>query len=253
MKYSELVFKVPQESASYAQDSACVLQRILGILADKRKSGENKIIISTNLKRGLPLGNINKIAGPIIEEWAGEMFESVAGASGPYSLVNVEAQERLDMADLILQFKRDGGVLTANVDVKATSDDIPNSGKSPNITSFARIRTAYVEDPDYMFIVLSFRHHVYPEKRKGSPFTDMIMEVVDFHAYDLKYISAGDLSYNPALGTGQLQIKDIHYVTTVQRNTWEMCRMLDEKYLASSKRDLAQFVELAKRYKWIKE
>ena len=97
--------------------------------------------------------NINKIAGPMIEAWAGEVFSGIRDdLNNVYSLINVEAQERLGMADIILQFKKGDHVLTGNVDVKATANDIPNSGKGPNITSFSRIRTAYVVDPDYMFI-----------------------------------------------------------------------------------------------------
>ena len=29
------------------------------------------------------------------------------------------------------------------------------------------------------------------------------------NAYDLKFISDADINYNPALGTGQIQIKDM--------------------------------------------
>ena len=43
------------------------------------------------------------------------------------------------------------------------------------------------------------------------------MEVVAYNAYDLKYLSNADLSYNPALGTGQIQVKDIHYVSMQKR------------------------------------
>ena len=78
-----------------------------------------------------------------------------------YQLIHVEAQERLHMADIILQFKRKRKAelgITAEVDVKATAEDFKDSGKSPNITSFQRIRTAYVEDPDYIFIILSLKH-----------------------------------------------------------------------------------------------
>ena len=57
------------------------------------------------------------------------------------------------------------------------------------------------------------------------------MEIVDYNAYDLKFISDEDINYNPALGTGQIQIKDIHYVTYQFRTTWQMCRLLDQKYL----------------------
>ena len=35
------------------------------------------------------------------------------------------------------------------------------------------------------------------------------MEIIDYNAYDLKYIGDSDINYNPALGTGQIQIKDI--------------------------------------------
>lgn len=98
------------------------------------------------------------------------------------------------MADIILQFKKSGRVLTGNVDVKATADDIPNSGKGPNTTSFARIRTAYVTDPDFMFIILSIKHQVYSERNKTTGLVDGIMEIVGYHAYDLKFISDSDIS-----------------------------------------------------------
>jgi hypothetical protein len=62
------------------------------------------------------------------------------------------------------------------------------------------------------------------------------MEVVAYNAYDLKYLSSSDMSYNPALGSGQLQVRDIHYVTLVSRTTWEFCQLLDRKFIASQKR-----------------
>ena len=78
-----------------------------------------------------------------------------------------------------------------------------------------------------------------------------VMEVVDFNAYDLKYLSATDLSYNPALGTGQIQVRDIHYVTIIKRTTWEFCQLLDRKFLAS-KKGYNQWLEYAKKNNWIK-
>ena len=96
--------------------------------------------------------------------------------NNPYNLVNVEAQQRLGMADIILQLKKDNVFFTGNVDVKATSEDIKTSGKSPNITSFSRIRTAYVEDPDYLFIILSIKHKVYSLKNPKTLLIDGIME-----------------------------------------------------------------------------
>jgi hypothetical protein len=81
---------------------------------------------------------------------------------------------------------------------------------------------------------------------------DGIMEVIGHNAYDLKYLSAEDISYNPALGTGQIQVRDIHYVRFEYRNVWEFCQLLDKKYLASGKRTLSDWIELAKRNRWIK-
>lgn len=253
MKYEELNFKIPQESSTYKTDSDFVIRQITAILDERKRVGDNKIIINTNLIMGLPLENINKIAGPMIEAWAGEVFAGIRdNCDNEYQLINVETQERLGMADIILQFKKSGNVITGNVDVKATANDIPNSGKGPNITSFSRIRTAYVVDPDFMFIILSIKHRVYSEHNKQTGLVDGIMEVVDYNAYDLKYISDADINYNPALGTGQIQIKDIHYVTYQFRTTWEMCQLLDQKYLNSSRRTIEDFYREARKNKWIK-
>ncbi len=253
MKYEDMIFKVPVESKTYKEDSFFVIQQMTAILDERKKVGDNKIIINTNLKLGLPLENINKIAGPMIEAWAGEVFAGIRdNLDNEYYLINVEAQERLGMADIILQFKKNDRVLTGNVDVKATANDIPNSGKGPNITSFSRIRTAYVVDPDYMFIILSIKHRVYSERNKETGLVDGIMEVVDYNAYDLKFISDADINYNPALGTGQIQIKDIHYVTYQYRTTWEMCQLLDNKYLHSSRRTIDDFYREARKNGWIK-
>lgn len=253
MKYEDLIFKIPQESPTYSKDSEFVIRQMTAILDSRKIVGDNKIIINTNLKTGLPLENINKIAGPMIEAWAGEVFAGIRDNSdNEYQLINVEAQERLGMADIILQFRKDDRILTGNVDVKATANDIPGSGKGPNITSFSRIRTAYVVDPDYMFIILSIKHRVYSERNKQTGLVDGVMEVVDYNAYDLKFISDADINYNPALGTGQIQIKDIHYVSYQYRTTWEMCQLLDQKFLHSSRRNIDDFYREARKNRWIK-
>jgi hypothetical protein len=253
MRYEDMIFKIPVESDTYREDSNFVIEQMTNILDERKKVGDDKIIINTNLVSGLPLENINKIAGPMIEAWADEVFSGIRdNYDNEYCLINIEAQKRLGMADIILQFRKSERVLTGNVDVKATADDIPNSGKGPNITSFARIRTAYVADPDFMFIILSIKHRVYSERNRTSGLVDGIMEIVDYHAYDLKFISDADINYNPALGTGQIQIKDIHYVTHQYRTTWEMCQLLDQKYLHSSRRSIDDFYREAKKNKWIK-
>lgn len=256
MEYHNQSFKIPTEADDYPECSAFVITSIEAIMKDAINTGRNKIVINTNLRLGLPMENINKVAGPFVEAWAFEIFHAVSEIPGnKYDLIHVEAKERLYMADIILQFKKKRPVdlgVTAEVDVKATSEDFENSGKSPNITSYARIRTAYVEDPDYLFVILSLKHRVYSTRNSATGLMDGIMEVVAYNAYDLKYLSASDISYNPALGTGQIQIKDIHYVSLERRTTWEFCQLLDKKYLHSSRRDVGQWMELARKNGWTK-
>ena len=254
--YETQNFKVPKESSDYPQASAFVIKSIEGIIEQAIKNGDNKIILNTNLRHGLPMENINKIAGPIVEAWADELFENISNQNGnSWNLVHSEACSRLGMADIILQFKQKttfGSVISANVDSKATSEDLEKSGRSPNITSYARIRSAYVEDADFIFIILSLKHKVYCQKNTQTGLMDGIMEVVKYNAYDIKYISNSDLSYNPALGTGQLQIRDIHYVNLEKRTTWDFCKLLDSKYLSSTKRTFEDWLALAQQYGWIK-
>jgi len=255
MKYSELHFKVPTQCDDYDECSSFVTTSIESIVKEAIQGGRNKIVINTNLKLGLPMENINKIAGPFVEAWAVEVFQGVLeDKNNKYSLINVEAKERLNMADIILQFQKQRKIesgVTAEVDVKATAEDIESSGKSPNITAFKRIRTAYIEDPDYIFVILSLKHKVYSTKNETTGLMDGIMEVVAHNTYDLKYLSSADINYNPALGTGQLQVRDIHYVTLTKRTTWEFCQLLDKKFIGS-KKGFDGWLELAKSNEWIK-
>lgn len=254
--YDDFDFKIPLEESDYAENSKLITERMESILDYSLKNKKNRIILNTNLRKGLPLENINKIAGPLIESWAQEMFEDVLiNPENIFNLVNVEAQARLGLADVILQFEKSSDnpkSVTANVDVKATSSDIKGAGKGPNITSFSRIRTAYVTEPNFYFIVLSIKHHVISKANAETNLIDGIMEITDFKAYDFKFLSSNDLNYNPALGTGQFQIKDIHYVSQEKRTTWEFCQLLDQKYLASSRRTIIDWYREAVRNKWIK-
>ncbi len=245
--------KSPEETPGYKTWSDFVRLQISRIIETSIEEGTNKIYIHTNLK-SLPLENINKVAGPFVEAWALELFESIVDNEGnEYKLINVEAGRRLDAFDIILQFKREKEkpeYITSHLDVKATAEDIATSGRSPNIISYARIRNEYLEDPDYIFIVLSLKHRVYSEKNKETKMVQGTMEVVTFSVYDLKYVSSKDLNYNPALGHGQLQIRDIHYITEEIRTVAEFVRLLDEKYIKAHGKE--KWLELAKKNGWIK-
>ena len=245
--------KIPIESANYQSKSDIVCGAIYSIIKNEIKTGNNRIFIRTNLKLGLPLENINKIAGPFVEAWALEKFQEISDDLGnKYGLINVEGGKRLDFYDMILQFKakENNQLISASVDSKATAEDIPTSGKSPNITSYAKVRTEYLNDPDCIFVVLSLKHKVFTEKSDDSRITNGIMEVVSHNVYDLKYVSSKDISYNPALGTGQIQIKDIHYVTRVITTVDSFVAMLDQKFIKSH--SFEKWLIMAKKYKWIK-
>lgn len=245
--------KLPKESALYPKMSDGVCGAIREIIKEAIDSGNNKIFIRTNLKRGLPLENINKVAGPFVEAWALEKFEEISDKVGnKYGLVNVEAGKRLDPFDMILQFKLKNvdDYVSVNVDSKATAEDILTSGKSPNITSFARIRNEYLDDPDYIFLVLSLKHKVFSEKIDDDGITNGIMQITAYHVYDIKYVSAKDLNYNPALGTGQMQIKDIHYVDEERKTVEQFIKMIDNKYIKS--KGLKPWIKLAEKFDWLK-
>ena len=256
MTYDTLDFKIPIESDDYEECSDFVVRQCEEIVKKAIDENRNRILINTNLRLGLPMANINKVAGPFVEAWAYEIFfDALNDGNNAYQLVNVQAQERLTMSDVILQFERNrkiGHGITAEVDVKATSIDIESSGKSPNITSFGRIRLAYIIDPDYIFIILSLKHRVYSKRNATTAMMDGVMEVVRYNAYDLKYLDSKDINYNPALGTGQIQVRDIHYVSIVKRTTWEFCQLLDRKFLASSKKSLDDWLIMANKGGWIK-
>lgn len=245
--------KKPIENADYFESSQFIRKQIEKIIKAAIEEKQNKIFIHTNLKRGLPLENINKVAGPFVEAWALEKFEIIVeNPNNEFHLINVEPGARLAPYDIILQFKRKTNgdkVETGNVDVKATAEDIATSGLSPNITSYARIRTEYVKDPDYIFIILSLKHKVYGERDASTGMTNGIMEVVSYSVYDIKYLSEKDISYNPALGTGQIQIRDIHYVTEEKRTALDFCILLDKKYIKS--KGEAQWIKLAEKYGWL--
>ena len=256
LEYNRHHFKVPRESSDYRDASEFVIGQIELIIQEAMDHERNRILINTNLKRGLPMENINKIAGPFVEAWAFEVFsEAIEDNNNHYHLLNAEAGERLNIADIILQFRRvrkHTTAITGYVDVKATSSDIKNSGKSPNITSFARIRTEYVKDPDLIFVILSLKHKVFSKRDHATSMMIGIMEIVDHHAYDLKYLSNRDISYNPALGSGQIQVRDIHYVNIEDRTTWDFCQLIDRKCIAS-RTGYAGWLRYAKMHEWIKD
>src|SRR3989304_6095293 len=92
--------KLQKESKLYSKMSDGVCGAIRNIIKDAIDSGNNKIFIRTNLKRGLPLENINKVGGPFVEAWALEKFEAIGDdTANKYDLIHVEAGKRLDAFD----------------------------------------------------------------------------------------------------------------------------------------------------------
>lgn len=245
---------MPAERADYWERSDYVRTRLEKLFNSTLKSGENEIRISTSLRQGLPLSNINQLAGAFIEAWAQERLELVMkGLEGyeldHYQLSAVANGERGGLADIMLQFKRGKQTLEAGVDVKATASDIPGSGRMPNITSYAKIRNQYLTDPNYIFIVVSFEHAVRNEISKDGR-GEGVMKISACKVFDLKAVADRDLVFNPALGKGQLQIRQIQHMDVgTKRSTADFCALLDAKYVAN--KGEAAFVALAAEEGWL--
>ena len=77
------------------------------------------------------------------------------------------------------------------------------------------------------------------------------MQISNYKVYDIKYVSAKDLNYNPSLGTGRLQIRDIHYVEEERKTTEEFIKIIDDKHVKS--KGVAAWSELAEQHGWTKE
>ena len=75
MNPKDLNFKIPKECKDYPECSKFVTTSIEEILEKVINGKRNIIKIFTNLRQGLPMENINKIAGPFVEAWAYEVFE----------------------------------------------------------------------------------------------------------------------------------------------------------------------------------
>ena len=74
MTYETQNLKIPNQSDYYSECSHFVTTTIEAIIKEAIEQGKNKIFINTNLKFGLPMENINKIAGPFVEAWAAQTF-----------------------------------------------------------------------------------------------------------------------------------------------------------------------------------
>lgn len=66
-EYDNLTLKIPVESEDYIDCSDFVVSSVEDIMKDAMDAGRNKIIINTNLQLGIPMENVNKIAGPFVE------------------------------------------------------------------------------------------------------------------------------------------------------------------------------------------
>jgi hypothetical protein len=251
--YSGLTLKKPVESEDYEHNSKLATKQIKDIIQQRIDEGENEISIEIGLKRGFDITNIHRLAAPLVEQWANEVFEEELD-NKDYDLVGVEvASGRLDIVDVVLSFKpKDGIGFNAQVDVKATANDIKTSGKSPNITSYLKIRSAYVEDPNFMFVILSLKHSFYSDTKGDSIKQNLVVKEVN--TYDLKGISSRDYTINPALGSGQLQIRDIHYVEESEYiSTWDFCKILDYKFISSKRNDKDRWLAYAEKNGWLKQ
>lgn len=245
--------KIPSESLDYKKNSDEAVKQIEKLMDYKIKEKQNVIDIQISLRQGLPMENIHRIAAPIVEQWAIETFEDTVGVEG-YDFIGVEVTgSRTSLVDLVLSFKSEESIgFPVGVDVKGTSMDIASAGKSPNITSFAKIRTAYINDNNFIFVILSLKHQVFTDNTEEKAKQSLIIK--EANAYDLKYLREKEFTINPALGTGQIQISDIHYVSADEERTAEQfVELLDSKFLSIKENSIKKWADLAEKNNWLKE
>ena len=65
--YDKLALKIPKESEDYLECSDFVVSAVEGIIQKAMDEGRNKIMINTNLRLGIPMENVNKIAGHLLK------------------------------------------------------------------------------------------------------------------------------------------------------------------------------------------
>ena len=91
MSYKELNLRKAIENKDYNTYSKEAICKIDSIFNDFLNSANNEVVIKSNLSKGLPIENINKIAGPILEEWVCTVFES---KKKQYDLLQVKPQKK---------------------------------------------------------------------------------------------------------------------------------------------------------------
>lgn len=184
----------------------------------------NKVLLSTNLKRGLPVKDIHKLAGPLTDEWVYQVLNEIAeNPNNKYGIYCVESKDSSSLDDV--SFKIKGINETILVDVKSASLEKGNrAGKSSNLTSFRKIRPHYINNPDSIFIILSVKNGPFIEDdiRKGFIMTS-------FNVFDLKLVKEEELKFNTAMGD-QFQIGNSMKVTQVDRTTSDFINLIDKKY-----------------------
>lgn len=217
-----------------------IIQEILGSII--KDEATKYIEVKTNLSCGLPLKDIHKIAGPLVDEWAYEKLLEKVGHSflnGDFKLINVISKSSSSLEDILLQAEYKGELLGILIDVKSASlEKGNNAGKGSNITSFRKIRPFYVNNPNAYFIILSIKHKAYINEhgvRQG-------FEIIGSNVFDLKLVVCDELKFNKRMGD-QFQITNSMKVNQIDRSTDEFIELLDQKYVdAYSEQSLAELL-----------
>ena len=80
--------KFPKESALYPKMSDGVCGAIRNIIQEAINSGNNKIFIRTNLKRGLPLENINRVLSDFNQAKKNNPIDVIKEYEADYIIIN---------------------------------------------------------------------------------------------------------------------------------------------------------------------
>lgn len=227
----------------YYKLSMTIQEKLLAAMNSFVDSNDNKIIIKTNLKCGIPTKDIHKIAGPLIDQWVFEKLESISKTpNNPYGIIDVQSKCSSSLEDIFITISIDNTIYDVLIDVKSASlEKGDNAGKGSNLTSFRKIRPHYNNNPNSTFLILSIKHDAY--------FTNDIREglqIIGCNIFDLKLVNEDELKLNTSMGD-QFQISNSMKVNQKKRTTDEFLALIDAKYeFAYSK---AKLENLLKEFK----
>lgn len=121
MTYNDFNLIKANDDKNYSKFSKKAIDIVKGIFDELLSDDENEVILKSNLRNGLPIENINKIAGPVLEEW---VFTVLDSKKEQYGLLQVKPQKKTALSDVDLKCTIESKLKYIKIDVKATCEEM---------------------------------------------------------------------------------------------------------------------------------